>query len=385
MIPAPKFGNSRSSQPGLRGDTSTSEAMATAGLEATGGMPLEIKRRSEIVGASGSNTGRISALDFTKGTLVLVMVLYHWLNYFVGSQGSFYRYLSFLPPSFICITGFLIAQVYLSKSRISDPRLPRRLIIRGLKLLMIFILLNVGTGLLIPGVHHGRRVFDSFSVSILESVFVTGNMAGGRMVAFYVLVPISYLLLLSAFLLIAHRYYQHIFHAMTLMCLLAILILFLNGSKSGNLELVTIGLLGISIGHIPSDKINHLLRHPFTVVVAYLCYAAAITVWNVPYPLQVAGVLLALSVIYVVGKASGETGKIQQSLIMLGKYSLFGYIAQIAILQLLRRNLGMELAAWVLGASFLAAIALTLFAVRAVDRARAKSPIVDRMYAAVFS
>lgn len=385
MIPAPKFGNLSSSSSGLMGDTCTSGAMATAGHNSTGGMPIEIKRSTQTVSAIGGKTGRISALDFTKGALVLVMVLYHWLNYFIGSQGSVYRYLSFLPPSFICITGFLIAQVYLSKSRISDPRLPQRLIVRGLKLLMIFILLNVGASLLIPGVHHGGRVVDSFSASNLESVFVTGNMAGGRTVAFYVLVPISYLLLLSAFLLIAHRYYQHIFHAMTLMCLLAIYVMFLNGSKSGNLELVTIGLLGISIGHMPLDRINHVLRHPFAVVLAYLCYAAAITVWNVPYPLQVAGVLLTLSILYLVGTASGETGKIQQLLIMLGKYSLFGYIAQIAILQLLRRSLGTDQAAWVLGSSFIAAIALTLFAVKAVDRARSKSATVNRLYAAVFS
>jgi peptidoglycan/LPS O-acetylase OafA/YrhL len=385
MKPAPKYAKLHSPHSVVVGETSPSEAMAAAGLEANAGRPLGITRGSEIAGSSGSKPGRISALDFTKGALVLVMVLYHWLNYFVSSQGSFYRYLSFLPPSFICITGFLIAQVYLSKSRIGDPRLPRRLIVRGLKLLMLFILLNVGTSLLIAGVYHGRRVFDNSSISSLSSVFVTGNMTGGRTVAFYVLVPISYLLLLSALLVIAHRYYKHVFHATTLMCFLAILILFLNGSKSGNLELVTIGLLGISIGHIPIDKINYFLRHPYTVIVAYLCYVAAITVWNVPYPLQVAGVLLTLSVIYLAGTVSGKSGKMQGSLIMLGKYSLFGYIAQIAILQLLRRSLGMALAPWVLGASFLAAIALTLFAVRVVDRARANSSIVDRMYAVVFS
>lgn len=385
MKPAPKFAKLHSPNSVVVGETSPSEAMAAAGLGANAARPLGITQGSEIAGSSGSKPGRISALDFTKGTLVLVMVLYHWLNYFVGSQGSFYRYLSFLPPSFICITGFLIAQVYLSKSRINDPRVPRRLVVRGLKLLMIFILLNVGSHLLLQGAHNGRAVSDNFSVSTLGSVFVTGNMAGGRTVAFYVLVPISYLLLLSALLVIAHRYYKHVFHATTLMCLLAILILFLNGSKSGSLELVTIGLLGISIGHIPIDKINHLLKHPYTVIMAYLCYVAAITVWNVPYPLQVAGVLLTLSVIYLAGAVSDKSGKMRGSLIMLGKYSLFGYIAQIAILQLLRRSLGMALAPWVLGASFLAAIALTLFAVRVVDRARANSSIVDRMYAVVFS
>src|SRR5579872_443944 len=79
------------------------------------------------------DTNRVPALDFTKGALVLIMVLYHWLNYFVGPQGDIYKYLRFLTPSFIFITGFLISNVYLSKYGIADPRIPRRLVQRGLK------------------------------------------------------------------------------------------------------------------------------------------------------------------------------------------------------------------------------------------------------------
>lgn len=83
-------------------------------------------------------TNRNEALDFTKGALVLCMVLYHWLNYFHGLQGPVYRYLRFLPPSFIFITGFLVSNAYLRKYDIRDPRLPKRLVIRGLKILGVF-------------------------------------------------------------------------------------------------------------------------------------------------------------------------------------------------------------------------------------------------------
>jgi len=47
----------------------------------------------------GAKSHRIPAFDFTKGTLVLFMVLYHWLNYFYGPQGDIYKYLRFLTPS----------------------------------------------------------------------------------------------------------------------------------------------------------------------------------------------------------------------------------------------------------------------------------------------
>jgi peptidoglycan/LPS O-acetylase OafA/YrhL len=389
MNQTPQLRNSSLSRSPLVGgsckDKCASEAVASTTFGMTRATPSEIKPNNQIVEMSGNQIGRIAALDFTKGALVLVMVLYHWLNYFAGPQGSFYRYLSFLPPSFICITGFLISHVYLSKYRITDARLPRRLLVRGLKILGIFILLNAAISLLIPKSYHGRRFFESFSVDTLQSIFVTGNMTSGRVVAFYVLVPIGYLLLLSAGLLIACRYYKHIFHVMTALGLLLILILDLNGSKSGSLELLTIGLLGISIGYIPIGKINHILRHPFTVILAYLCYTAAITVWNIPYPLQVAGVLLTLVVIYMLGTAGGERGRMQGTLIMLGKYSLFAYIAQIAILQTLRRGLPVNLSVGALGASFFAAIALTIICVKALDLARAKAAVVNRMYAVVFS
>src|SRR5215475_7529793 len=86
---------------------------------------------------------RIAALDFTKGALVLIMVLYHWLNYFHGPYGDIYKYLRFLTPSFIFISGFLITNVHLSKYEITDSRLPKRLFRRGLKILAVFLALNV--------------------------------------------------------------------------------------------------------------------------------------------------------------------------------------------------------------------------------------------------
>src|SRR3984957_12974562 len=90
--------------------------------------------------ASPAKTQRITALDFTKGALVLIMVLYHWINYFIGPDWGYYRYLRFLTPSFIFVTGFMVSHIYLSKYKAADPRLPKRLITRGLKLLAIFLL-----------------------------------------------------------------------------------------------------------------------------------------------------------------------------------------------------------------------------------------------------
>src|SRR5438309_10032842 len=87
-------------------------------------------------------SSRDAAMDFTKGMLVLFMVLYHWLNYFVGSQGHYYNYLRFLTPSFIFITGFMISRIHLTRYMDSGRNLSKRLTIRGIKLLALVFLLN---------------------------------------------------------------------------------------------------------------------------------------------------------------------------------------------------------------------------------------------------
>src|ERR1700740_404806 len=78
-------------------------------------IPAHLVKPDEVTTASLVNKQRIPALDFTKGTLALFMVLYHWINYFVGVEWGYYRYLRFLSPSFIFISGFMISNVYLSK------------------------------------------------------------------------------------------------------------------------------------------------------------------------------------------------------------------------------------------------------------------------------
>src|SRR6476661_2154446 len=157
---------------------------------------------------------RITALDFTRGALILFMLLYHWLNYFTEATSDVYKYLRFVNPSFIFITGFLISNVYPSKYDVGDPMLQKRLANRGVKLLALFIILNAIVSFTFSQSYNGRILFDLSSVTNLVSVFITGSvsMAGiGKLAAFQILVPISYLLLLSAVILSAGRFYKHVF------------------------------------------------------------------------------------------------------------------------------------------------------------------------------
>jgi len=338
--------------------------------------------------ATPLKTQRISALDFTKGTLVLLMVLYHWLNYFIGIQWGYYQYLRFLTPSFIFITGFMVSRVYLAKYDPTDGRLSLRLFTRGLKLLAIFIVLNVARIVVIPILSTGvleRNLFDPDNLFI---IFLSGNLWGlsGKLVSFSILVPISYLLMFSGALMFPYRLYRYTFHVVCGLLLLSLLMMGLFGEQSQNLEFIAMGMLGVLTGFAPIKAINDFVRHPYALAVAYLGYTIAITIWNVPFPLQVVGVPLTLAIIYLVGLSTSESGAVWTEVLLLGKYSLFGYISQIAILQILSaslRHIGSRVA--VLCISFIAAFILTLLSAEILDRARTRMASVDKLYKAVFA
>jgi peptidoglycan/LPS O-acetylase OafA/YrhL len=338
--------------------------------------------------ASPAKTQRITALDFTKGALVLIMVLYHWINYFIGPDWGYYRYLRFLTPSFIFVTGFMISNVYLAKYDPSDPRLPKRLFTRGFKLLIIFIALNLARLLIVPLVGTGVVSGSLLDVRNIYTIFVSGNfqVVGGKLVSFSILVPISYLLMLSGALMLPYRLYRRTFHVLCVLLLVSSLALEFTGLESANLELITIGMLGVLAGFRPISKVDDFVRHPYLLGLAYLGYLVAITIWNVPFWLQLIGVPLSLMVVYLAGISGGCSGVVGNEFILLGKYSLFGYISQIAILQILAASLRhVELGLFVLILSFVAAFALTIISVEIVDRLRAKAPSMDRAYKAVFA
>ena len=183
-----------------------------------------------------------------------------------------------------------------------------------------------------------------------------------------------------------YRLYKYAFQVLCMLLSLSILALGLSGTRSFNLEFITIGMLGLLAGFLPIRTINDFVRHPYALAFAYACYTIAITIWGVPFPLVVIGVLLSLMAIYLIGASGREPAAVKSEVVLLGKYSLLGYISQIAILQILsaglrRMNGGLAM----LVVSFVAAFALTILTVEVVDRARARAATVDRLYKAVFA
>ncbi len=345
--------------------------------------------RVDLPGTSSSPKGqRIPALDFTKGALVLIMVLYHWINYFIGLQWPYYRYLRFLTPSFIFISGFMISHVYLSKYAAADPQLSRRLITRGLKLLAIFLVLNLARDVVVPLLGTGVAVQNMISPQILVTFFIFGNLPaeGPKLVSFSILVSISYLLMVSGVLMLLYRRYRYTFHVACFSLLLASLILGYADARNYNVESVAVGMLGVLTGFAPIRTIDTVGRRPYLLAFAYLGYLIAIAIWNIPFLLLIVAVLLNLCILYLVGARSNKASAVRNEVILLGKYSLLGYISQVAILQFLSKAYQrVDLGVARLPSSLFATVVLTILAVEFVDRARARSRGADRLYKAIFA
>jgi hypothetical protein len=165
-----------------------------------------------------------------------------------------------------------------------------------------------------------------------------------------------------------------------------VLALEIRGIVSPNLEMLAIGLLGVMAGLLPIEKVSKIVRHPHALLVTYLLYVVAISVWDVTFVLQICGVFLSLMVIFLIADRDNEPGWSRRQVVLLGKYSLLGYIAQIVILQGLRRIFWFsQHGVGVLLASLLLATLLTMMIVEAADFARRKSRLADSLYRLVFA
>jgi peptidoglycan/LPS O-acetylase OafA/YrhL len=331
---------------------------------------------------SGAKVTRDEALDFVKGSLVLVMVLYHWLNYFVTVDWDVYRYLRFLTPSFILITGFLVSHVYRGKYSYDSPRVRRRLVQRGMKLLLLFAVLNLLAESVLGAHQKGIGPLATSWSARAYAIFVTGD----RGAAFNILVPIGYFLLLAPGVLVLSKRTGVSLSAIAAVVLLVTIGASAEGFSNFNLEMFSVALVGLAAGATEFSRIETVLRRPLLLLVGYVLYLAAITVWNVRFPLQVIGVCLSVLLIYVIGVKSGADGLLQRCIVELGKYSLFSYITQIAALQLLRRGMrGADLAGAELIVPFAVGVVVTMVAVQIMVTVRARSTLADSLYRTVFA
>lgn len=323
---------------------------------------------------------RIEALDVTKGLLVVLMVVYHTLNYSTDYRLPF-RYLAFLPPSFILITGFLLSHVYLARYRAIGVELCQRLLSRGLKLLVIFTCLNILGVFFRSQNYHGpahglRPLFEDW-----VGVFLWG---GSRLAAFDVLLPIAHLLLLAPILLWLTLKHRIALAALTVALLGACAWLAQHGECPPNLALITAGVIGMLAGLLPSSALPRAAR---LLPLALLLYALHVFIGSrigQTFLHQIVSAMLALVILYGLALLARKGSWTTERLLTLGRYSLVGYIGQIAILQLYSHVFGRPdpVSAGIV-VMFLVSLILTIASVEGVHWAQHRSKFVQISYRAV--
>ncbi len=258
------------------------------------------------------------------------MVVYHSLNYSTDYRLPF-RYLAFLPPSFILISGFLLTHVSLARRGTVDAGLGLHLLVRGAKLLALFSLLNVASQFARSRNYHGPARGPAALLDAWPEIFLTG---GSRLATFDVLLPIAYLLLLAPVLLTLQRRHRLALPALAAGLLVAAAALERHGTPAPNLELLAVGVAGLVLGRLGRAALARTAR---LLPLALALYAAHYVIGQrlgQPFLHQALAAFLALAAVYGASLLAPPHHAWTQRLVTLGRYSLVAYIAQIAFLQL---------------------------------------------------
>jgi hypothetical protein len=328
------------------------------------------------------SSGRILAIDFTKGILVLLMVVYHVLNY--HQFGSIpHDYIGFLPSSFIMIAGFLAARVYLAGHRLSAPMLGRRLGIRALKLLLLFTCLNVAAQMVWSRNRYGTELSVHGFLQQWFNVYVTGDAQG---VAFDVLVPISYTLLLAIPVLSIQAVKPRFLAQLAIATFIVCATTGAYGSSIGNLNLVSAGVIGMWLGTRDQRAVDRVTGS-WQFVLALLAFYLCVVVFGPDnYGSQILITCIALLVIYSIGRMVPLEGWCARQVRLLGRYSLVSYVVQILYLQGARAIETLHLTSPMAAATLMTLVIglLTWATVVVLDESRSRVKTMDRLYMLVF-
>ncbi len=220
-------------------------------------------------------------------------------------------------------------------------------------------------------------------VSNAASIYLSGN---GRMI-FGILLPISYLLIISTLIFLSMLVSRH---ALTLVCAVSqicVVLMEYHDISNSNISFIAIGILGMAVGELPSRQISSWAARSWMLVGLYGGHLIVIHTFGETYPLQIMGMCLGVLLLYGLGTRVSQLYPLGNTLVMLGKYSLFAYVAQIALLQLLQAGLGAVHIHHLLRSalSFISIFTLTICAVWGTHRICSKSATGYRVYRLVFT
>ena len=325
---------------------------------------------------------RDASFDFLKGFLVLVMVVHHTWEFFVGQDYWLIRYVDFVTGGFVFAAGFLPTLLLRSNPAMNVQKSCNRLLKRGVKLLLLFVVLNLTLGIVLEKSPSGKQFGVVQFLLNLQPIFLSGDKSR---VAFAILVPIAYTLIALAILLQARQ--VRFVVAMTALGLL--IFCTLSAAWSFNLYYLSMGLAGGAAGIlVDPNKLGRPLplstkallwlgTAGYMVSISFLRHDNAI--------LYAAGIFCVLGCVYTSVKTFEDQSFWFESCVVLGQYSLVGYLSQILFLQVLRR-IHVSVLQWSLGLiPFLLTCVFLCGLCFGLDYLRKRDRRIDSLYRFVFA
>lgn len=325
---------------------------------------------------------RIDSLDFTKGILVLFMVLYHGMNY-LGNLTLPHEYLKFLPPSFIFITGFIITHIYLNRSEAGSSSLRRRIFVRSWKVWLLFTVLNVFALVAIGYNSFGVLELVTRYLGEWQAIYIKGS---NRKAVFEILLPISYILVLSIPLIALHRLYPRCIYACTVVTVILCIAAERLQLSLFNAYMVSAGLLGMAVGITSRENVERASESVVFVLLALGGYWVFNAIWPEAYITQIFATLAMVFAIYALARQLNPNRLLFRQVVLLGQYSLFSYIVQILILQVYFRFIAWRVHMEYFSYGIIIITALFVWgAVYILEMMRDKNEKIDSLYRAVFA
>jgi hypothetical protein len=330
-------------------------------------------------------TGRDAAFDAVKGVLVLLMVVYHVMSITSTAGTGAFQYIRFISGSFIFVSGFIVSRFFAVPFGRDPYATSRKLLVRGLKVLLIFTVLNV----LIHATGFGNLGKQRIGLEGLWSNAVTVYLTGdARMASFAILLPIAYLLIIApAFLAIVQVARPRFVYGVLALALVVGAIPGL-ADRSMTVEFMLVGLCGMCAGSLPAVS---ALQERDSMSAMTITIGLLVSLWltgrygdNLAlYCIGIAFILKFLhdgAKLIAAGRAAGPPA------VLIGRYSLACYIGQIAAIQVLFRITGKH--RWDVGFEVAAVCVATAMVIAGLcvglEYLRVRSDMIDRSYRRIF-
>ena len=330
---------------------------------------------------------RDSAFDFVKGVLVLLMIVYHVMSIMSTASPAQFRYIRFISGAFIFVSGFIIGCYFWPAFQRQPGMASLRLVVRGVKLLAIFTALNIliyATG--VGNIDKMKLASGSYWLHA-SSIYLIGK---DKTSSFFILLPIGYLLIVAPFLLYMISFSRKPIALLLLAVALVAAAIPAVTEQSAVLEILLTGTAGLTTGLLINFEnaafsdagIGPLLSLAGLTLAVWLTgrYGDNTAIYTI-------GIVFVIGLLYDLAKTVSANTQLGRWTILLGRYSLISYIAQIALIQAVYRfvvmrrlPLGFPIAVYcVMVAAVLVAMCLLL------ELTRLHSTAVDRSYRAIFS